>query len=809
MKKLTILWKTALVAVGLFLSLQTTSAQGVFSSAATGNWNASGSWTMISGSDADGIPDADDNVTIGSTHIITVSASTTVECNDLTVAGAAATSLTMAGANSIVNIYSTLAATTAPTVGNYIDCTADVTAKAVFKRNTTGPIISATGWGTFGEKVRIEVNVGSGVEAQVTPTIKFREIIVTSGTLTCAAVVSPDEGAANTGKITIQDGAVFKCVQLKRTSNNVPFHSLIINGTGRLIFTGTSATSTPTVQSGYPIYTFSNDAVIEYQGLTSKIADISYPNLVINVSGAVSTTKTWEPTANNTSKSITVTKGILSMSLNSNTVNSNITVNSTGTITIATGATLNISAGAKVTNNGTITNNGIINYLSDATNGTATIIGDGTINGSGTTKANQYLTTGRNWYIANPMSTAVSPTVASGTITLNKYDEAIVTDAAGATGWAVTTDALAVGKGYVATVSADGNMSFSGTLNNGNINIALTSRAGTTNKAGFNLIGNPYQSYLDWSLVMANPSNAALLRSNTLWYRTKKLNQASEMVYQFQTVNGDGVSVPNDGNAVIPPMQSLWVRAVAGVSDPIVVTNAMRAHAPGSDKLLKAPAINIRTLVRLQVSNSVNTDETVIYQSQNANNDFDTYDAPKMSNGNANIPEIYTTLGSEKIVINSMNSIPMDSPIGLGFDAGNSNSFTLRANEITNIPEGVKVMLRDNVTLTETDLTDGTSSYQFTPETNSGDRFSLIFRTTGTTTEIENAEKGNIQVFVNLAKQITIIAPQNSNYAIYNAVGQVIEKGVINAKYITRNAKCEAGVYVVKVNNQSTRVIIK
>jgi len=44
--------------------------QGVFTSAAAGDWNLAGSWTLSSGTDADGIPDADDDVTIAATHTI-------------------------------------------------------------------------------------------------------------------------------------------------------------------------------------------------------------------------------------------------------------------------------------------------------------------------------------------------------------------------------------------------------------------------------------------------------------------------------------------------------------------------------------------------------------------------------------------------------------------------------------------------------------------------------------------------------------------------------------------------------------------
>jgi hypothetical protein len=495
-------------------------------------------------------------------------------------------------------------------------------------------------------------------------------------------------------------------------------------------------------------------------------------------------------------------------------VDGNVTTNNGTTFT--NNGTITINAGKSFTANGTLTNNSSIQLLSNSS-GTATLITNGTVDGTGGNfTVNQYLTTGRNWYISNPMSTAVSPTVTSGNITLNGYDETTVNDGAGT--WAVTSNPLAVGKGYVASVSTDGNITFTGTPNTGNTNISLSSRTGTANKAGFNLIGNPFPSYLDWTAVcnysldggLTKP-NLEKLRSNTLWYRTKKLNQQSQFVYQFQTVNGDGISVPNDGNAIIPPMQAFWVRAVAGVSNPIVVTNAMRAHAPVSDKLLKAPAAKnaSRTLVRLQVSNGVNTDEAVIYVSENALNELDSYDAPKMSNGSSNIPEIYTTLNSERMVINALNSIPKDTPIALGFVPGTATSFSIKANEISNMPSDLKVILKDNVTLAETDLTDGVSAYTFNPEASSNDRFSVIFRSAGVSTSVEKATKLNAQVFVNANNQITIIAPEKSKYSIYNAMGQLIENGIINTKHETLNTKLNTGVYVVKVNNQSTRVIVK
>lgn len=56
-------------------------SQATFTSKANGNWNSSASWLLNSGTDADGIPDADDTVTIKA-HSITITASVT--CSSLT-----------------------------------------------------------------------------------------------------------------------------------------------------------------------------------------------------------------------------------------------------------------------------------------------------------------------------------------------------------------------------------------------------------------------------------------------------------------------------------------------------------------------------------------------------------------------------------------------------------------------------------------------------------------------------------------------------------------------------------------------------
>jgi hypothetical protein len=182
-----------------------------------------------------------------------------------------------------------------------------------------------------------------------------------------------------------------------------------------------------------------------------------------------------------------------------------------------------------------------------------------------------------------------------------------------------------------------------------------------------------------------------------------------------------------------------------------------------------------------------------------------------MFNNAASVPEIFTQVGAEKLVMNGLNEVKYDTEIPLGFITGAVNNFTLKATELKNFDAETKIILKDKLNPgNEFDLSQG-ESYNFSAGITSAstNRFSLIFRTSGSTTGIENAVKQNTHVFVNTANQIVIAAAEKCNYAIYNAMGQLIESGIINSKLITQNSKLTTGVYVVKVNNQSTRVIIK
>lgn len=449
----------------------------------------------------------------------------------------------------------------------------------------------------------------------------------------------------------------------------------------------------------------------------------------------------------------TTVNGILGGSLN---FGSAATLSSTATVNA--GTTINMAAGAKLTADAGNTATIPSLVLNSNASGTATFVN----NGSATvTSASvyQHLASARNWYISSPV-TGATATVPSG-YTFYAYDETGLNasrvyqyETAYWKAYPQGTELIA-GKGYIAMATGETTLNFTGTLNDGDKAINLT-RQGAL-KTGFNLVGNPYPSYLDAEALLT--ANSADVEAN-IWYRTH-----TGTAYQFQTYNASGnESVPIAANpSYIPPMQSFWVRALSNNVE-LNFSNTMRKHnLTAGSILLRAPKVSDVQRIRLQVSNRTNTDEALIYTNQNASNIFDTYDSRKMSNDNVAIPEIYTVINNENLVINGYNQLPLNEEITLGFKTGTANNFTIKASQITNIDNTTDIILKDKLLNTETILVEG-AEYAFSSEVaNTNTRFSLMLKSNTNITGSNNTYKSNFEVYTNANQQLVI----NSTFASF------------------------------------------
>ena len=294
-----------------------------------------------------------------------------------------------------------------------------------------------------------------------------------------------------------------------------------------------------------------------------------------------------------------------------------LTVDKTNTI-----HNLTIERGGNVTlNDGVVFNANNIIINSDV-NGTGTLVDKSPIGSTLNGTVQQYLGSARNWYLTSPV---LGATVPNGQVYYS-YDESGSNTgfAAPATNyWVANTEGTALNsmRGYIAQPLSSTTLNFVGILNTGNKTLTLSRTSGKL-KEGFNLVANPYPSYLDWRLVSA--ANPGLLK--TAWLRTKNTSEG----YMFATVNVADAENPiivavNPNTTIttlIPPMQAYWVRVInASESIPIEgpdevhtsynIDNAMRKHIDETGNRFKVPKQNTQLLMRLQVSNGVNTDETV------------------------------------------------------------------------------------------------------------------------------------------------------------------------------------------------------
>ncbi|WP_243348107.1 T9SS type A sorting domain-containing protein [Parabacteroides sp. FAFU027] len=551
----------------------------------------------------------------------------------------------------------------------------------------------------------------------------------------------------------------------------------------------------------------------------------TYSNLRINNTSGVTF-----PSLSTVTGDLTLTAGYIGSSVtmggsSAQTVNGNgktvatLTIANTTGVSLASNLTatiLNINPGAKLTNNGAL-NAPTFNILSDAT-GTGTYLDNGTT--AATANVHQYLTgaggttpSGRFWYISCPVASSTLQGLTGTTTKLWYYNESSASYSGPYTDLA--TYPFSVGKGYVTRLGETSTANFTGTLNTGSQPINLTSQ-GTTAKKGYNLIGNPYPSYLNIEAVGLTSSTTVL---TTVWFRSNPGNDATQMAFDTYNVLLHTGTKPSGHSAskYIPPMQAFWVKTKADTT--LNFTNSMRVHQDSTLNKLKSATVDEQTqVIRLQVSNCAYSDEALLAFTSSAADSYDAYDSPKMTNNVDSIPEIYTLAGTEQVAINGLNSVANNPMLALGFKTGlaNTNTYTIQATEVSNLNTGTQVVLVDNVANISTDLTDGTA-YTFTSSsTNTASRFTLRLNTgsnvaTGLTKTIDAQ---NFVIYPTGKGQVAIVkkgAAGNANAKVTNLLGQSILTTALVDETTVLGENLSTGVYLVSVktaNGQFTKKVI-
>ncbi len=344
----------------------------------------------------------------------------------------------------------------------------------------------------------------------------------------------------------------------------------------------------------------------------------------VNLDGTIKVNGNW---INNASAG-----GVLSSIDNDGTVLFNGTTTFSGSSTapfdfenmsIAAASAVNINANVPVTVNNNIANNGTLNIKSTA-------FGDGslitnTISGSGTYKVERYLAANKWHLVSSPITNAMSGIFTGIWLrpyneTTNQFGEYIVP----------TNVPLNVGQGFSNWTYSNETRTFSGTVNNGTVGPIDLPRT----NLGWNLIGNPYPSAIDWNAATGWTKNNV---GNSIYVWNGELGQ-------YATWNG--TSQTNGGSRYIPMGQGFFVQASsAGAS--IAMNNNVRVH--NSVAFMKNE--DLANIIRIKVVNSKSSDESVIAIRPEVMDEFDyQFDATKLR-GDASAPQLYTKKAETEAVI--------------------------------------------------------------------------------------------------------------------------------------------------------------
>lgn len=329
-------------------------------------------------------------------------------------------------------------------------------------------------------------------------------------------------------------------------------------------------------------------------------------------------------------------------------------------IKVLSGTTLKISGGDLL-------------LKSDA-NGDASLIdlGNVTYTGGGESKVERYLTNGKWHLISAPVAETFAAQFQNDF--LQFHDEET-------NNWFDITsvgDELLPGKGY-SLWTIDGAPTtevFSGITHTGDQSFSFSQTG-----QGFNLIGNPYPSTLDWDAVTI-PSEL----NGAIWLFDPTVGDNG--IYKYYIFGGGGA---NTTTQYISSGQGFFVRATGGAGT-LTLQNDDRVH--GGQAFYKSGYSN-EMLVLKATGNNITT-QTAIRFNPDATPQVDRlYDVNKILSNSSDVPVVYTKCENQLMAINTLPAIAGNETVPVYFQAGLNGTYSFSATEMESLGDEVPVFLED------------------------------------------------------------------------------------------------------------------
>ena len=444
-----------------------------------------------------------------------------------------------------------------------------------------------------------------------------------------------------------------------------------------------------------------------------------------------------------------------------------------------------------IKNNGALTvngkdnqNAGEVTVKGDGNSSAGTLITDGNLDAKKlrfdiTVNANQW------YFFSFPFDINLADIKTPGKYVFRKYNGSLRADQ-GTGGWvdlASDETTLKQGVGYIFQTAQSGNLTLRvtkekfGKLDANNIVKDLSSYPSADEQnASWNFIGNPQISYMD----------------------AASLGYDAPITYW----NGNSYEAvrPGDDEFALQPFQAFFVQKPVDVSNIEFKAEDRITKSESINKQNNARARRIgrginpdRLLINLALSDGNHTDKTRVVFNDKKSQAYELdCDAAKFA-AISDAPQFYTI--EAKAGNLAINERPMGS-VKLGFAAKKAGNFTISAKRMDQ-----PMLLQDNQTGATYDLTEG--DYQFASNAGTFENRFVLVPSRGTTGIADIVKKAGINIMPTDAG-INLNGVNGKKVTIYAADGTMLASrtfdGMLNLM---------KGVYIVKIDNLSTKVMVK
>ncbi|MFY7669581.1 T9SS type A sorting domain-containing protein, partial [Tenacibaculum sp. MEBiC06402] len=393
-----------------------------------------------------------------------------------------------------------------------------------------------------------------------------------------------------------------------------------------------------------------------------------------------------------------------------------------------------------------------------------------------------------NWYLVSaPVSgetqedVIAGHTFASGTgsnIGIGTYTNN------GASPWiystTASTGALTSGAGVSMKLAAAGNVSITGSINSSNVNSPVAT--GTRNN--FNLLGNPFTSYVSSSTFAS--ANTALLSEETVW-----LWDGSQYVTY---------------NAVSPiqiaPAQGFFVDASG--SGNVTFATSNQSHQSTDTFMRQEP----KPSFELFVESEADKKGTKVFYVNNKTTGFDNGYDSKMFEGAAQNFAVFTQLISEdngnKLAIQTLPNVDYETmviPVGLIAEANKEITFSIAT---SNFPSDIQIYLEDRSNNTFVNLSEGDYTITTKSAVNGIGQYYIHASAARLSTDDINQNIANVNIYKSAEQEITVAGLQaEATVKVFSLLGKELVETNINSNGLTKVAlpNLPTGIYVVKLNS--------